>query len=62
MKSDMWSIGVLFYKLLLGEYPFEGKLDNLLYNDIMKKASKIKKQVEVICKNKKIDKFSPKTM
>lgn len=62
MKSDMWAIGVIYYKMLLGEYPFEGKLDNFMYNDMAKKAPKIKKQVEALCKTKKIDKFQAKTL
>lgn len=33
--SDLWSIGILLYKLAFGKYPFEGKGIIQVYNNIM---------------------------
>jgi len=41
--SDLWSIGVLLYKLAFGKYPYEGKGAVQLYNTIMYKPSKFEK-------------------
>lgn len=38
MKADIWSIGVVFYQMLYGKYPFEGKSDP----DILKKIQTTK--------------------
>ena len=37
-KADLWSIGVVFYHMLQGEYPFVGMTDHLLIQDILKKV------------------------
>ena len=41
--SDLWSIGVLLYKLAFGEYPFKGKGIVELYMDIIEEKNKLKK-------------------
>ena len=33
--SDLWSIGVLLYKLAFGKYPFEGQGIIQIYNNII---------------------------
>ena len=35
-KADIWSLGVVLYKLLTNRYPFEGKNDEQLYSRITK--------------------------
>lgn len=34
MVSDVWSLGILFSKILTGEYPFKGSNDRDLYRSI----------------------------
>jgi len=41
--SDLWSIGVLLYKLAFGKYPYDGKGAIQIYNSIMNKPSKFEK-------------------
>ena len=36
-KSDIWSIGVILYKSLTKKYPFDGKIDNEIINNITEK-------------------------
>ena len=36
MKYDLWSVGVLIYYMIKGKYPFEGKRDKMLLNNIDK--------------------------
>ena len=36
-KVDLWSIGVIMYKLYFNEYPFNGDTQVAIFNDIMKK-------------------------
>lgn len=33
-KADLWSLGVVFYKILYGDYPFKGKTENMLIKNI----------------------------
>jgi serine/threonine protein kinase len=36
MYTDMWSMGVLFYVMLQGNYPFRAKTENGLFEKIRK--------------------------
>ena len=36
MKYDLWSVGVLIYYMIKGKFPFEGKRDQMLLNNIDK--------------------------
>ena len=42
-SSDLWSIGVLLYKLAFGKYPFEGEGLIQIYNNIMNNNKKLEK-------------------
>ena len=33
-KNDIWSLGIIIYYLLFKEYPYEGKSEIFLYEDI----------------------------
>ena len=44
-KSDIWSLGVLIYKLFCADFPFKGKNQKELYKDIVKGKYKIKDYV-----------------
>ena len=46
-KVDLWSIGVILYKLYFNEYPFNGETQVAIFNDIMSKK-KLKKSDENI--------------
>ena len=35
-KADIWSIGVVFFQMLMGQYPFDGETKDALYEDISK--------------------------
>lgn len=35
-KADIWSIGIVFYQLIYGEYPFKGFSDFEIYKNILK--------------------------
>lgn len=37
LKSDIWALGILLYKLLIGRYPFKGCNDEELYKSILHK-------------------------
>ena len=41
--SDLWSIGVLLYKLAFGEYPYKGNGAVKIYSEIMSGKKKLKK-------------------
>lgn len=34
-KIDLWSIGVILYRLFFGEFPYKGKTQVAIYNQIM---------------------------
>ena len=34
-KIDLWSIGIIFYRLYFGEFPYKGKTQVAIYNQIM---------------------------
>ena len=34
LKSDIWSLGIIIYFMLNKEYPYNGKTEVLLFNDI----------------------------
>lgn len=36
MYTDMWSMGILFYVMLQGNYPFRAKTENGLFEKIRK--------------------------
>ena len=42
-KSDLWSIGVLLYKLAFRKYPYEGKGPIQIYSQIMNGPNKLEK-------------------
>ena len=44
-KADIWSIGVLIYKLFCADFPFKGKNQKELYTQIIKGKFKIKDYV-----------------
>lgn len=52
-KTDLWSIGVVFYHMLQGEYPFFGMSNNELINNIKKKVHKMpyKREVSPLAKD-----------
>jgi serine/threonine protein kinase len=35
-KADIWSVGIVFYQLIYGDYPFKGQTDPEIYKNIMK--------------------------
>ena len=37
-KVDLWSIGIMLYRLFFGEYPYKGKTQVAIYNNIMNHA------------------------
>jgi serine/threonine protein kinase len=36
MKADIWALGVIFYTLISGRFPFKAQNDKDLYNKIRK--------------------------
>ena len=44
-KADIWSLGILIYKLFCADFPFKGKNQKELYNQIIKGKFKIKDYV-----------------
>ena len=44
-KYDMWSLGILLYKLFCADFPFKGKNEKDLYNNIIKGKFAIKDYV-----------------
>ena len=43
-KLDMWSLGIILYKMVEGVYPFEGKNSKDILNNIIKKELTFKNQ------------------
>ena len=43
-KSDIWSLGIIIYYMLYKKYPYEGKTEYSLYQNI--KSNKIIKFIE----------------
>jgi len=35
-KADMWSLGILFYKMICADFPFKGENEKELYKDVKK--------------------------
>ena len=33
-KADLWSLGILLYKMIVGDFPFKGKSEKDLYKSI----------------------------
>jgi len=50
-KSDLWSIGIIIYQLFFKEYPYKGKTQVALYNQIKELGKKLLKKT----KNEKLD-------
>ena len=44
-KADIWSLGILIYKLFCADFPFKGKNQKELYNQIIKGKFKIRDYV-----------------
>ena len=44
-KADMWSLGILLYKLFCADFPFKGRDEKDLYRHIIKGKYKIKEYV-----------------
>lgn len=40
-KTDVWSLGVLYYELLFGKLPYHGYSEEELFKNIMKNPLKI---------------------
>ena len=55
-KADIWSLGVLVYKLFCADFPFKGKNQKELYKDIIRGKYKIKEYVPE-CVKKVIEKM-----
>ena len=49
-KADMWSLGILLYKLFCADFPFKGKDEKDLYRHIIKGRYKIKEYVPDLIK------------
>ena len=50
-KADMWSLGILLYKLSCADFPFKGKNEKELYKQIIRGKYKIKEYVPDYVKN-----------
>jgi serine/threonine protein kinase len=45
-KCDLWSIGIIIYRLLFNEYPYKGLMEIALLNEIKKNGQKFFKKSE----------------
>jgi calcium-dependent protein kinase len=43
-SADMWSLGILTYVLIFGSFPFNGEGEQEVYEQIMTKRPKFKKE------------------
>jgi tRNA A-37 threonylcarbamoyl transferase component Bud32 len=41
-KADLWSLGILFYKMVMGDFPFKGKDEKELYKNVKTGKFKLK--------------------
>ena len=47
-KADLWSVGVILYRLYFDEFPFNGDTQVALYNDIKKKKNLKKSEKNIL--------------
>ena len=45
MEADVYSLGVIFYQMLFGEYPYNGMSDDELLKNIKTKKIHLKKKI-----------------
>ena len=50
-KCDLWSIGIIIYKLYFGKFPYSGVTENAIINEIEQLGKKILKETD----NKELD-------
>ena len=45
-KCDLWSIGIIIYRLIFGNTPYKGKTENAILNNIKTFGNKILEEIE----------------
>ena len=46
-KCDLWSIGIIIYRLIFGNMPYKGETENEILNNINNLGNKILKEAEI---------------